>query len=200
VGVGAEEMSRVSFTPKKFEDYAYVVDYLAHGKAGLSKGEYKAEPIIQLVGESYFTLLEATPRGGSAVTQGERIYIGKDKPRDKIGHILGRISYSDLTSAAKSELLPVLEEAIRRNESRFVEFFNTSQAVTPRMHSLELIPGIGKKYAWAILDLREKKPFQSLQDVKDRAQLPDPVKLLSRRIMEELSEEQPKYRLFTREP
>lgn len=200
MGVGAEEMSRVSFTPKKFEDYAYVVDYLAHGKAGLSKGEYKAEPIIQLVGESYFTLLEATPRGGSAVTQGERIYIGKDKPRDKIGHILGRISYSDLTSAAKSELLPVLEEAIRRNESRFVEFFNTSQAVTPRMHSLELIPGIGKKYAWAILDLREKKPFQSLQDVKDRAQLPDPVKLLSRRIMEELSEEQPKYRLFTREP
>jgi putative nucleotide binding protein len=193
-------MSRVSLAPKKFEDYAYVLDYLAHGKVGLSKGEYKAEPIIQLIGETYFTLLEATPRAGTTVTQGERIYIGKDKPRDKIGHILGRISYDDLTPAAKAELSFVLEEAIRRNEARFVEFFNTSQAVTPRMHSLELIPGIGKKYAWAILDLREKKPFQSLQDVKDRAQLPDPVKLLSRRIMEELSEEQPKYRLFTREP
>ena len=200
MGVGAEEMSRVSVTPKKFEDYAYVLDYLAHGKAGILRGEYKAEPIIQLMGETYFTLLEATPRGGTAVTQGERIYIGKDKPRDKIGHILGRISYNDLTSSAKVELPFVIEEAIRRNESRFVEFFNTSQAVTPRMHSLELIPGIGKKYAWAILDLREKKPFQSLQDVKDRAQLPDPVKLLSRRIMEELSEGQPKYRLFTREP
>ena len=187
-------------TPKKFEDYAYVLDYLAHGKAGLSKGEFRAEPIIQLMGETYFTLLEATPRGGTAVTQGERIYIGKDKPRDKIGHIIGRISYDDLTAAAKIELSSVIEEAIRMNESRFVEFFNTSQAVTPRMHSLELIPGIGKKYAWAILDLREKKPFQSLQEVKERAQLPDPVKLLSRRIIEELSEDQPKYRLFTREP
>jgi len=198
--IEAQKMSRVSMTPKKFEDYAYVLDYLAHGKAGLSKGEFRAEPIIQLMGETYFTLLEATPRGGTAVTQGERIYIGKDKPRDKIGHIIGRISYDDLTAAAKIELSSVIEEAIRMNESRFVEFFNTSQAVTPRMHSLELIPGIGKKYAWAILDLREKKPFQSLQEVKERAQLPDPVKLLSRRIIEELSEDQPKYRLFTREP
>jgi len=193
-------MSRVDATSKKFEDFAYVLDYLAHGKGGVSKGEFRAEPLIQLMGETYFTLLEATPRSGTAVSQGERIYIGKDRPRDKISHILGRISYNELTSAAKIELPPVVEEAIRRNEARFVEFFNTSHAVTPRMHSLELIPGIGKKYAWAILDLREKKPFQSLQDVKDRTQLPDPVKLLSRRIIEELSEGEPKYRLFTRPP
>ena len=199
VNVEAEEMSRVSIAPKKFEDHAYVLDYLSHGKAGMSKGEFRAEPIIQLMGETYFTLLEATPKSGTAVTQGERIYIGRDKPRDKIGHIMGRISYNDLTTAAKVELPFIIEEAIRMNEPRFVEFFNTSQAITPRMHSLELIPGIGKKYAWAILDMREKKPFESLQDVKDRTQLPDPVKLLSRRIIEELSEEQPKYRLFTRE-
>lgn len=193
-------MSRVTIAPKKFEDFGYVLDYLAHGKAGYSKGEFRAEPIIQLIGESFFTLLEATPRSGTAVTQGERIYIGKDTPRDKIGHILGRINYNDLTSAAKAELPVVLEEAIRNNEPRFVEFFNSTQPITPRMHSLELIPGIGKKYAWAILDLRDRKPFQNLQDLKDRTQLPDPVKLLARRIIEELSENTPKYRLFTRQP
>jgi len=193
-------MSRVSITPKKFEDYAYVLDYLAHGKVGLSKGEFRAEPIIQLIGETYFTLLEATPRAGTTVTQGERIYIGKDRTRDKIGHILGRMSYKDLTPAARAELPFVLEEAINKNEVRFVEFFNESRAITPRMHSLELIPGIGKKYAWAILDLRDRKPFQSLQEVKERSQLPDPVRLMARRIIEELSEEEPKYRLFTREP
>ena len=192
-------MSRLTVAPKKFEDFAYVLDYMSHGKAGL-RGEFRAEPIIQLVGESYFTLLEATPRGGSTVTPGERIYIGKDRPRDKIGHILGRISYNDLTSGSKAELPYVLEEAIRRNEARFVAFFNSAPAVTPRMHSLELIPGIGKKYAWAILDLRDKKFFDSLQDIKERTQVHDPVKLLARRIIEELSEEQPKYRLFTREP
>lgn len=192
-------MSKFIVTPKKFEDYGYVLDYLAHGKAGFSKGEFRAEPIVQLIGEIYFTLLEATPRSGTAVTQGERVYIGKDIPRDKISHILGRINYSDLTSAAKAELQTVLEEAIRYNEFRFVAFFNEAQAITPRMHSLELIPGIGKKFAWAILDLRDKKPFQNLQDLKDRAQLSDPIKLLAKRIIEELSENEPKYRLFTRQ-
>ena len=192
-------MSRFTLAPKKFEDQGYVLDYLAHGKAGIMKGEFRAEPLVQLVGEAYFTLLEAVPRSGTVVTQGERVYIGKDKIRDKISHILGRINYNDLTSGAKGELPGVLEEAVRNNEYRFVEFFNEAQAITPRMHSLELIPGIGKKYAWSILDLREKKPFQNLQDLKERTQLSDPMKLVARRIVEELSDNAPKYRLFTRE-
>jgi len=186
--------------PKKFEDHAYVLDYLAHGKAGLTKGVFKAEPIIQLLGETYFTLLEATPRSGIVVNQGMRIYIGKDQPRQAISHILGRVSYNDLSPGAKAELPFVIEEAIKNNEVRFVDFFNTANAMTPRMHSLELIPGIGKKYAWAILDMREKRPFQNLKDVRERTQLPDPIRLLTRRIMEELTEEGPKYRLFTRPP
>ncbi|MEM2094007.1 MAG: DUF655 domain-containing protein [Candidatus Bathyarchaeia archaeon] len=192
-------MSGVGFQ-KKFEDYAYVLDYLAHGKAGLSKGVYKAEPLVQLMGETYFTLLEATPRSGVILNQGMRVYIGKDQPRQAISHILRRVNYNELTPAAKAELPFVIEEVIKNNETRFVNFFNTAQAITPRMHSLELIPGIGKKYAWAILDIRDKRPFQSLQDIKERTQLPDPVKLLVRRIMEELTEEDPKYRLFTRSP
>ncbi len=191
-------MSSAAEPLKKFEDYAYILDYLAHGKAGLAAGVFKAEPIVQLMGESYFTLLEATPRSGMAVNQGVRIYIGKGQPRQAISHILGRISYSDLSPAAKAELPFVIEEAVKNNEARFVDFFNTAHAVTPRMHSLELIPGIGKKYAWAILDIRDRHPFQNLQDVRDRTQLPDPIRLLTRRIMEELTEEDPKYRLFTR--
>jgi putative nucleotide binding protein len=193
-------MSSAAEPPKKFEDYAYVLDYLAHGKAGLTRGVFKAEPIIQLIGETYFTLLEATPRSGVVVNQGMRIYIGKDQPRQAISHILGRVNYNDLSPAGKAELPFVIEEAIKNNEVRFVDFFNTANAVTPRMHSLELIPGIGKKYAWAILDTREKRPFQNLKDVRERTQLPDPIKLLSRRIVEELSQEDPKYRLFTRQP
>jgi putative nucleotide binding protein len=193
-------MSSAAEPPKKFEDYAYVLDYLAHGKAGLTMGAFKAEPIIQLIGGTYFTLLEATPRSGIVVSQGMRIYIGKDQPRQAISHILGRISYRDLSPSAKAELPFVIEEAVKNNEARFVDFFNTANAVTPRMHSLELIPGIGKKHAWAILDMREKRPFQNLTVLKERTRLPDPIKLLTRRIMEELTEEDPKYRLFTRPP
>jgi putative nucleotide binding protein len=103
-----------------------------------------------------------------------------------------------LTSTAKSELPVVLEKIIVENKPQFITFFNTTQAVTPRMHSLELVPGIGKKYMWAILQARERKSFDSFQEIQERTGIPDPVKLISKRILEELLVPQPKYRLFTR--
>ncbi len=190
----------MSQVQKKFEDYAYVLDYLAHGKSGGARPSFKAEPLVQLIGESFFTLLEATPKSGAAISLRERLYIGKDRLRDKITHIIGRISYDDLTSTAKAELPLMVEDIITGNESQFVKFFNSAQGVTPRMHSLELIPGIGKKYAWAILEARDKKPFGSFEDVKTRTSLPDPAKLIAKRVVEELTEKEPKYRLFTRAP
>jgi len=81
----------------------------------------------------------------------------------------------------------------------FINFFNTTQAITPRMHALELIPGIGKKYMWQILDERDRKPFQNLEDLQERANMPNPSKLITRRILEELGGDS-KYRLFTRAP
>ena len=47
----------VSRVQKKFEDFAYVLDFLSRGMMG--RGAYRAEPMVQLLGESYFTLLEA---------------------------------------------------------------------------------------------------------------------------------------------
>lgn len=194
------EVNLMSQVQKKFEDYAYVLDYLAHGKAGRARQSFRAEPLVQLIGENFFTLLEVTPKSGAAISLRDRLYIGKDRPRDKITHIIGRISYYDLTSTAKIELPLIVEDIIAKNESQFVRFFNSAQAVTPRMHSLELIPGIGKKYSWAILETREKKPFESFKDVKVRTGLPDPAKLIAKRVVEELTEREPKYRLFTRIP
>ena len=185
---------------KKFEDNAYVLDYMAHGKTGGSLQTFRTEPLVQLMGENYFTLLEATPRSGVTISLQEKLYIGKDLSREKISHIAGRVSYDDLTSTAKAELPPVVEDIVMKNEGRFVKFFNSAEAITQRMHSLELIPGIGKKYTWTILRAREQKPFESFKDIKNRVGLPDPVKLIAKRILEELSEREPKYRLFTRAP
>jgi len=182
---------------KKFEDFAYVLDFLPRGKMG--RGAYKAEPIVQLIGENYFTLLEATVIRNASPTLGERIYTGKETYREKISHIIGRIKYEDLTSTAKNELSLVVEEIVKKQEGRFIEFFNKTSAITPRMHSLELLPGIGKKYMWNILRAREVRPFTSFQDIRDRTEIHDPVKLLVKRVLEELSEES-KYRLFTRPP
>jgi len=183
---------------KRYEEYAYVLDHLPHGRPSTGKPAFRAEPIVQVIGETYFTLLEAVTRVGAPFAPYERVYVGKDS-REKIEHITGRVNYDELTSTAKSELPAVIETIVKNQEDRFVAFFNNAPAITPRMHALELIPGIGKKYMWQILNEREKKPFQSFVDVQQRANVPDPVKLITKRILEELTEES-KYRLFTRLP
>ncbi len=91
----------------------------------------------------------------------------------------------------------MIAELVKSQEKRFVEFFNNSQPVTPRMHSLELLPGIGKKSMWQIVNTRERKPFTSYKDIQERTGLSDIPKIISKRVIEELSTES-KYRLFTR--
>ncbi|MGQ9679755.1 MAG: DUF655 domain-containing protein [Candidatus Bathyarchaeia archaeon] len=185
-----------TYANKKYEEYAYVLDDLPHGRHGVARPTYHARNVIQIIGESFFTLLEAEPNRNAIFKIRERIYIGK-AGRSKISHIVGRIAYIDLTSTAKSELPSVIETIIKLNEKTFINFFNISQPITPRMHSMELIPGIGKKLMWQILEQRERKPFTSFEDIQKRVNIPDPVKMLARRILDELSGNE-KYQLFTR--
>ena len=46
---------------------------------------------------------------------------------------------------------------IAENESRYVTYFNELQPLTPRLHALELIPGIGKTFMRQIVSERERK-------------------------------------------
>jgi len=181
---------------KKYEEYAYVLDYLPYGRTSSDRPRHVAIPTVQVIGESYFTLLEAELKPGAATSPHERIYIGKDR-REKVSRIMGRINHEELTATAKAELQPVLEELIKNQELRFLDFFNQAQAVTPRMHALELLPGIGKKSMWQIVNQRERKLFVSFEDIRERTGVSDPTKTIARRIVQELSEES-KYRLFTR--
>jgi putative nucleotide binding protein len=182
--------------PRLYEEYAYVLDYLQFGRPATDKPRHLALPTVQVIGESYFTLLEAEVRAGAQAALHERVYIGKDR-REKINRIIGRIGYNDLTANAKAELLPVLEALITNQEARFVSFFNNSQAITPRMHALELLPGIGKKSMWQIINAREKKAFASFKDVQERTSLGDPTKVIAKRILDELTGGE-KYRIFSR--
>ncbi len=181
---------------KRYEEYAYILDYLAHGRPA-ARHSYRAGALVQLVGEEFFTLLEATVREGSILKPYDRVYVGKDS-RHEITYIIGRIGFDELTSAARVELPGVVERIVLNREPWFINFFNAAQAITPRMHALELIPGIGKKYMWQVINDRERKPFESFEDLQKRTELPNPVKLITKRVMEEL-EGDSKYRLFTRE-
>ena len=61
--------------------------------------------------------------------------------------------------------------------------------MTPRIHALELIPGIGKTYMKIMLEEREKKKFESFDDLQSRVGLKEPIKHISKRIMEEVTGE-----------
>lgn len=184
---------------KRYEEYAYVLDFLPHGRPGFrpaGRAGYRAGALIQCVGEEFFTLLEALVKEGLVLKPGDRVYVGKDA-REEVTYIIGRIGFDELTAAAKAELPSVINRIVLNREKWFVNFFNTARAITPRMHALELVPGIGKKYMWQVINEREKRPFESFEDLQKRTELPNPVKLIAKRVMEEL-EGQSKYRLFTR--
>jgi len=183
---------------KRYEEYAYVLDVIAHELRPGPRRRRLPGPVVQLVGEDYFTLLEAVVKTGVELKPQDRVYIGRNE-REHIAYILGRITYEELTAAAKAELPIAVETIVTRNEKRFVEFFNTAGPLTPRLHALELLPGIGKRFMWQIVSEREKRPFESFEDLQKRTGIPNPVKIITKRVLEELTEN-PRYRLFTRPP
>ncbi|HIC98538.1 MAG TPA: DUF655 domain-containing protein [Pyrodictiaceae archaeon] len=166
---------------------------------------HRNRELVQLVGEDYFMLLEGFPRRGVQIDIGERVYVGPEGEingriyrRDKISRIDAEIEYNDLTTVARDMLPQILEVIVRKNERVFVEFFNIADAITIRMHSLELLPGIGKKTLMRILEAREQKPFESFEDIQERAKI-DPVKVIIERIVSELQGNE-RYYIFAYPP
>ena len=102
---------------------------------------------------------------------------------------MGKLEYDNISSSAQSELTAVVENIVTVNESKFVEYLNNAQPLTPRIHALELIPGIGKTYMKMMLEEREKKKFESYQDLQERVGFKDPIKHISERIMDEITGE-----------
>ncbi len=165
------------------EEYAYVLDFLLTGKSFSNR----PEPVAQLMGDTWFTLLEAEPKPGVVLKTAEQVYIGRDE-RDKISIIKARITFDKLTETAKRELPGMVAMVIKNNEQRFVDVFNNAGPMSIRQHTLELLPNVGKKHLKAILTAREDKRFESFADIATRVPLlQDPVKLLSDRVVMELS-------------
>ena len=169
---------------KRYEEFAYVLDFLSEGKSMVIKG--REGPIIQAIGEERLTLLELLAVENQDFELGEKLRIGREG-RDKIVSVLGKLAYEDLTSEAKAQLPSVCEAIVKSKEARYVSYFNDLQPLTPRLHGLELIPGIGKTFMKTIVEEREKKPFVSFEDIQDRTGLRDPAKLMARRVVEEIS-------------
>jgi putative nucleotide binding protein len=175
----------------KKDEWAVCLDFLSHGHYGMDR----SQPVAQVMGDLYFSLLEIIVRDGAGLKIGERVYIGDGK-RDKVKYIRERLEYSKLSAAAKDEVLPAVEKIVKENPQKFVEFFNKSGQLTTRMHQLELLPGIGKRHLWAIIDERKVKPFEDFAELKKRVPLlPDPEKMIIKRIIDEMNDKD-RYRVF----
>lgn len=177
------------------EEKAIVLDFLPNGYHYDERPMYMKTPIAQAIGAGHFVLLELVPKKGVHLQPYEEVYIGDGK-RDKIHHIVGKMAVSKLTTTAKSELEFIIKDIVKKNEKKFVEFFNKAQPLSTRMHQLELLPGLGKKHMWQIIETRQEKPFESFSDLKNRVKLmPDPEKTVIKRIIHEL-EGTEKHKIF----
>lgn len=180
---------------KPKDEYVIVLDFLLNGYPFDPTPMHKKNPIIQGVGVQTFALLELVAKKEAFVQPYEEVYIGDGK-RDKVHHIVGKLPSDKLTPTAKAELENVIKVVVEKDEKRFVDFFNKAQPLSTRMHSLELIPGLGKKHMWEIIEARKDKPFANFEDIRNRVKLmPDPQKAIVKRILKELLGDE-KHRIF----
>lgn len=181
-----EQSSGIQQYQRKYEEYAYVLDFTQRGKSITVRG--REGIIIQAIGEERLTLLELLGVQNMNFETGERVYIGREG-RDKVMSVLGRLEYNHISQSAKNELTNTVEKIVIANEKRFIDYINLAQPITPRIHALELIPGIGKTYMMSIIKARDKKRFESFADIQNRVGLRDPSKLIAKRIIDEIAGE-----------
>src|SRR6267143_1256416 len=110
--------------PRKYEEYAYVLDFVVRGKSATVRG--RDGIIVTVLGEERLTILELLALPNSTFEIGERVYIGKEG-RTKILSVLGRLEYSGISSAAQSELTGVGKTYMKsmiaeREKKKFTDF------------------------------------------------------------------------------
>jgi len=187
------------------EDNALILDYLPLGYVKENMSTFKKKPVAQAIGTENFTLLELIPKDDTDLEIHETVYIGAEK-RDKISRVKGKMDFENLTATSRIEIDYVIGEIIMAHEDKYIKWINEAGSVSTRLHKLELLPGIGKKHMWAIIEAREEKPFENFKDLNERVPLlKDPVASIAKKVKMELDTTQPKrgknkYRIFTQAP
>src|SRR3972149_724126 len=115
----------------EMEDYAYILDYLAQGRA--SDAKFRRELVAYALGDAEFKLFELVPKPSAVMAVCQRVYIGKEiEQKTEIMGVKRRIGYNELTSAGQKELPFVIERGVKDEETRFVDFYNKAAATTPK--------------------------------------------------------------------
>ena len=181
---------------KKFRE-VIILDLLLHGHPEDDKPTWARTSIAQVLTFPDFVLYEVKVNKHSDIKIQEQKTYEEFLREEKLKDVIKKIDYDDLTATSKALIQPVLEKDVLKYEEEFVNFFNNSTSITPRMHALKLLPGIGQKHMWEILEARKRQKFTSFQDIADRTSTSNPAKLISQRIIKELQRDA-KYYLFSK--
>lgn len=181
---------------KKFREII-ILDLLLHGHPEDDTPSWTKIPIAQVLTFPDFVLYEVKFNKNSDIVVQEYKTYEEFLNEEKLKEVLKKIDYNELTSTSKALILPILEKEVLKYEEEFIKFFNNSTSITPRMHALKLLPGVGQKHMWEILDARERQKFVTFQDIADRTSVSNPAKLIAQRIIKELQRDV-KYYLFSK--
>ena len=172
----------------------FVLDILQHG--GMDSQSHNWNPVAQIIEVPSFKLHEIALNKGKIVQLQDKVVLGgEDCP---LGKVQKRLKYTQLTRTSIEMLYPVLSQYIIDNEEKFVSFLNAAGPITIKRHSLEELPGVGKKMMWDIVNARERELFKNFADINARVPGLKIPEILVRRIIEELGEEELKHYLFVK--
>jgi putative nucleotide binding protein len=182
---------------KKFREIV-ILDILLHGHPDEDKPSWSKTPIAQVLTFPDFVLYEVKLNKDADIKVQEKNTYEEFLRQNKLREVIKKIDYVGLTNTSKALIQPILEQEVLGYEEEFINFFNKSTSITPRMHALKLLPGIGQKHMWEILEERERQNFVTFQDIADRTSISNPPKLIAQRIIKELQREGVKYYLFSK--
>ncbi len=180
-------------TKKKPLGKVFILDFYPQGKSLSRKYAEDFNPLAVVISADHFQFFDVILKRGTKVSVGDSITI----PSPSINVFkIKKISYNQLSDSAIAFLPEIVQEIVKSSEARFIRFLNHARPLTSQMHQLQLIPGIGNKRLWQILEARKKNLFQTFKDFKDRTGISDPILAFTNRIINEIKEEE-KYLLFT---
>ena len=144
--------------------------------------------VIVALGESKMMLGRYAGKS-PATAVGERIYVGvESNKRTEVGEILGMAKMERLSSSAMSDLPLVAQMFVEENQAHFIKaFFNIAGPLSLKQHAFELLPGIGKKKALQMVEIRGSSGFSSLEQLNESCTI-DAAELLAKRFVAEIED------------
>ncbi len=191
-GEGSKKGKRFPPKYKRGIGKVLVLDYYPQGKSLSRKSAEAFNPLAVVISIDQMQFFDIILARGKDIQVSESLNVSELKSTILK---INRIGFNELSDSAVDILPEMIKKIVSLTESRFTNFLNNARPLTTQMHQLQLLPGIGNKRLWQIIEARRKKPFEGFIDFTDRTGISDPIGLFSNRILQEI-EGGEKYQIF----